>query len=209
MMQVSTANKAAVDIEVLVLPRFLAAPVGLRIRKMNSRSASSRRGSSFCYCSGPGRHFGALPLIGRRKVIDFLIVVVQGKMNVRMGNGCPLEFLEDMPHLHGVGLEKFASCRDIEEQVPDREVGAWRGGTVSCALMVVPSIRIRCPECLPGVGCAIRPGRQKRWRPGLHPEAHRSDVEEVIGTADLGGRMPLKAHSGRRSRTCRNHHPPG
>jgi hypothetical protein len=136
-------------------------------------------------------------------VENLIAVVVKTEKFIRMCQRDPLEFVNNMPGLYRVALQKITSGRDIVKEVFDGDACAvWQ-----CFRTLVNDFRTldlyHCAEFIfyaMGFELYLR-DRSNRCH-SFPTETHRSDCKEILRFSDFARRMAFEAQS-----CIRNAHP--
>src|SRR6185437_13575822 len=113
------------------------------------------------------------------------------------GQSDTYEFIDDMPHLRRIALEKIPAGRDVEKEILHRNVRT-RGHSHR---FLAHDTAVLDPD--KGAGLVFRSSRfQLDLRDGgdgrqrFPTEPHRFDMEKIVDLPDLGRRMPFECHTG-------------
>ena len=117
MVEVAAFDVAIVDEEKLLPTRFFSVFWLAYIALDAEMGSFFLTGDELILDSFPKNPHNALAKFAWKQVVGFQILLVQGKGNFWVGKGHPLEFIDDMSHFHGIGLQEIPSCRHIEKQV--------------------------------------------------------------------------------------------
>ena len=71
--------------------------------------------------------YQTLPDTRYREVVYLVVVITEAKGYIRMCQGYPQKFVDDIAQFRIVGFQKFPPGRDIEEKIFDTNVGSFRG----------------------------------------------------------------------------------
>ena len=143
-------------------------------------------GHEFCSRAFAEEGFDALAEVGWLQVEHEAALVVEGKGYFRVGEGHAFDFGEGVGEFGLVRFEELAPGRDVEEEVPHREVGPDRAGggflvydlrTLDVYLCAEFFVLRACAECHLCHGCN---GGQC-----FAAEPHGAQGEEVGGLTDF------------------------
>jgi hypothetical protein len=117
MVEVAAFDVAIVDEEKLFPPSFFGVLRLAHIPFDAEMGSFFLTGNELILDSFSKEPYDALAKFARNEVVGFQVLLVQGKSYFWVGKGYALKFIHDMPHFHGVGLQKIPSSRHIEKQV--------------------------------------------------------------------------------------------
>ena len=129
--------------------------------------------------------------------MDLLAVGCQLEGQFRPDEGDAQEFLDDGPQFRIVGLEEFAACGNVEEEVAHSEMGAGRGGDgLDFRRIRTGDFDHRADLVFGAAGAEgyLRHSGDRRQR--LAAETVGLDFLEIFGGRNLAGGVPLKTEHG-------------
>ena len=84
-----------------------------------------------------------LERLGRPENIYVLVIVGKGESCFGTRESNPYEFRDDVLELDIVGLEEFSSCRNIVEEITDREVSSTRSCQfLGCKMLGISKVNL-------------------------------------------------------------------
>ena len=128
--------------------------------------------------------------VGRRKLMNDLVVMPQHHMQPRIGEGDSRELLGDVSEFGGNRLQKLASDRSVFKEVADFDLSPQRTSTRTRRLdssQIDDQFHSMFRPLLPSADSQATDFRDRGH--GFTAEPHRLHIKQVVGIADFAGGM--------------------